>query len=201
MQWFLPVGQICCCPLCMRMKLLNESRTRPKQCDPEAVSWQALCIVRIVALQGRLHFLPTDPCEEKVGNVRKPRSTMEMTAISVWGATSAPSAQSCFFFFKGRSSYFLERLRNDIFQYASTIAVQSDWTAISKPSFLCLIGLVNKYLPLIFLDWQRGQFAEFQAVRCMNIDCECTHTSHKLIMYNQRNYTCQVVQRAKDNRT
>lgn len=61
-----------------------------------------------------------------------------------------------FFFFKGRSSYCLERLRNDIFQYTSTIAVRSDWPAISKPSFLCLTGLVNKYLPLIFLNWQRG---------------------------------------------
>lgn len=99
LQCLLPVGQICCCLSCMWMKLLKKSRTRPKQCDPEAASWQALCIISVVALQGRLHVLPTDPCEEKVGNVRKPRSTMEMTAIRVWGATSAPSAKSCILFF------------------------------------------------------------------------------------------------------
>lgn len=35
----------------------------------------------------------------------------------------------------------------------------------------------------------------------MNIDCERMHISHKLIIDNQHNYTCQADQRAKDNRT
>lgn len=62
---------------------VDEALEKVEQCNPEAASRQALCIISAVALQGRLHVLPTDPCEEKVGNVRKPRSTVEMTAISV----------------------------------------------------------------------------------------------------------------------
>lgn len=71
LQCLLPVGQICCCLLCMWMKLLKKSRTRPKQCDPGAASWQALCIITVVALQGRLHVLPTWSLWGKSGECQK----------------------------------------------------------------------------------------------------------------------------------